>query len=231
MKLRTIKFAGKEYPVTFKQTPNVSNTDMKKRGLVWHMTTSMSYSEGLSWLTNPKSKVSALFIVGTNPGEITQMGYSTQKFWHAGRIYEPHDRFTAIAKKNTSGSYVNPNLYLDGVEFVGGVDKDKSKKVEPNEIELTEWQYVAAEQIAQWHAKTCGYELSEETQVIHQDIASYKPDMTNVLEEIKYRLFHKKEESNPTDTSECAVLQRRISEQKSLIETLINIIHKLLGYK
>lgn len=193
--LKSIEYAGKSYQVAFKQTPNWSHTSMSKKGLVYHATTSNNYDGSLAWLTNPQSSVSALFLVGREVGQITQLGYINQKFWHAGKIFEPHARFKKIAIKNDmNGNLVNPNLYLDGVEFSGGVDSNKDGKVTKDEIALTEWQYTAGVQIARWHAKVCGYELTEETQIIHQDIASYKPDLAYVLDEIKYRLFKKDED-------------------------------------
>jgi len=221
--LKQVEYAGKMYPVRFVQTPNWSFTGMSKKGLVWHATTSNSFEGALSWLTNPSSGVSALALIGREVGEIAILGLVNQKLWHAGKVFEPHARFKAIAEKgdmNGSGSYVNPNLYLDGVEFAGGVDTDKSGKVEHDEIELTEWQYHVATQVANWHAIECGYELTEETQVIHQDIASYKPDLTYVLDEIKFRLFKKSKE----DVKDCKQLQEKIETQDTIISLLLKII-------
>lgn len=221
-KLNTVEYGGKQYPVDFKQTPNWSHTAMKKKGMVWHVTTSNSYEGGLSWLLNPSAQVSALFVVGREVGQITQLGYVEQKLWHAGRVANPHARFKAIAEKGdmNGAGYVNPNLYLDGVEFTGGVDADKNGKVEADEIALTEWQYHVATQIATWHANVCDYELLEKTQLIHQDIANYKPDLTYVLDEIKYRLFKK----NKQEGMKCEELQKQLTEQKTIISLLLDII-------
>lgn len=224
-KLESIFYAGKDYKVDFTPTPNWSNTTMDKVGIVWHVTTSKSYSGGKSWLTNPNSGVSCLFLVGQNPGEITQFGYVNQKYWHAGRVSSPNARAKKMLKKNGS-NFVNPNLYLDGVEFVGGVDVDKSGKVEKDEAQLTEWQFECAEQIARWHANQCGYELVEKTQLIHQDIASYKPDLTDVLDEITFRLFRR----DIKELASCISLQQEVEKQREQIEEQETIIQMLLSY-
>lgn len=228
--LKEVTYAGKTYPVTFKQTPNWSHTAMKKKGLVWHVTTSNSFDGALSWLTSSQSNASAHVIIGRNVGEIAIIGLINQKLWHAGRVHEPHARFKAIAEMgdmNGSKNYVNPNLYLDGVEFTGGVDVDKSGKVEHDEIELTEWQYCIATQIAKWHAEVCGYDLTKETQIIHQDIASYKPDLTYVLDEIKFRLFEKDEEEKEEEEE----LQEEIDTKKTVWSLLLEIIRLIFNIK
>lgn len=220
--LKEVEYGGKLYPVTFKQTPNWSHTAMKKRGLVWHVSTSDSFNGTLSWILNPDSNVSYLCLIGKNVGEIIIFGRIDQKLWHAGRVYEPNARFKAIAEKGDMNGkgYVNPNLYLDGVAFAGGVDADKSGKVEHREIELTEWQYHVATQVAKWHAGVCGYDLKEDTQIIHQDVASYKPDLTYVLDEIKFRLFKKDEEEKKK--------QQQLQESDATILSLIIQILRLL---
>lgn len=227
--LMKVVYGGKEYPVNYDQTACWSHTTMKKKGLVYHVTTSNSYEGTLSWFNNPAAGASAMFVIGQHPGQITQMHVKEQMGWHAGRVYEPNARFEKIAiKGNMNGSgYVNPNLYLDGIEFSGGVDKDKSGKVERDEVYLTEWQYTCAEQIAQWHANTCGYELTEDTQIIHQDIASYKPDLSDVLDEIKFRLFKKKgtdklvEEKLQEETLE--ELEKKISMLQQIVQLLMRL--------
>lgn len=225
MKLKEIEYGGKIYPVEFKQTPNWSHTTMNKEGMVWHVTTSNSFSGAKSWLTNSTSQSSALFIVGREVGSIVQLGTPDQKFWHAGRVFEPHSRFINIAKKTSTGKYTNPNLYLDGTEFTGGEDVDKSKKVEIDEVELTEWQYHCGVIIAKWHAEVCNYNLIEKTQLIHQDIASYKPDLTGVLDEISFRLFRK----DSMETSQCEDLQTKVAQQESTIAVLIRLIMSFIN--
>lgn len=221
MKIPTVTFKNKKYPVKFKQTPNYSSTNMKKIGMVDHMTTSNSFSGSVSWLTNRKSGVSVLFVVGRNVGEIIQLGLPNQKLWHAGGIKKPSSRFLQIAKYAPSGGFTNPNLYLDGIEFSGGVDVDKSGKAERDEIELTDWQYACGIQLKRWHAQVCGYELKPETQIIHQDISSHKPDMQNVWDEFQYRLFSK-EERETTKESECICLSKATTQEvfKELVKRL-----------
>lgn len=227
-KLLSVEYGGKTYPVSFKQTPNWSHTGMKKKGLVWHVTTSNSYEGSLAWLTDPKSQVSILFLVGREVGKIVQFGYVNQRFWHAGNVRKPSERFLKIAVKgdmNGAQNYVNPNLYLDGVEFSGGVDANKNNKVEAEEVSLTEWQYHVATQIAQWHAKVCGYELTPDTQIMHQDVADYKEDLTYTLDEIKFRLFKKDKE----EKKEQGELQKETVKTEtvwSLLVKIINLIFK-----
>jgi len=225
MKLKEVEFNGKKYPVTFKQSPNYSQSNMDKSGMVYHVTTSHSYVGGKSWLTNKNSGVSCLFIIGSQPGEIAQLGLPNQKLWHAGRISNPSEHFKKIAKKSPSGKYTNPNLWLDGIEFVGGVDKDRNGKVERDEVNLTEWQYYVGQQVCEWHAEVCGYNLKPENQIIHQDIASYKPDLEDVRDEMHYRLFSKenREES-------CKDLEIEIARQNGIIKTLRDVIALLANY-
>lgn len=229
-KLESIQFGKNIYPVEFKQTPNFSNTNMKKRYLVGHGTTSNSFRGGRSWLLNKASKSSALFIVGRNPGEITQLGFPSQKLWHAGRISNPTERFKSIASKNSKGQWVNPNLESDGIEFVGSVDIDGNGKVSESEVEFTEWQYHCWGVIAHWHAGICEYELEPKTQIIHQDIASYKPDLDLALEEHTYRLFEIKPEDEvkifDTQIELCKAEKNRISLLMRLIQALIKMLKR-----
>lgn len=224
-RLESIYFNGKLHPVQFKQTPNYSETNMRKIGMVWHVTTSNSYLGGLSWLTSKRSNASTLFIIGREIGQITQMGYVDQKLWHAGRISKPSERFTQIAKLNPAGDYLNPNFYLDGVEFVGGVDKNKDGKVHQNEIELTEWQYVCAEIISTWHAKVCDYELAPDNQIMHQDIAHYKPDLYQVIDELHYRLFTKSERNEYA--IQCEYEKKVLEDRVTFLE---NLLHKFVSF-
>ena len=190
MKLKHITHKGKKYPVKFVQTPNVSNTDMKKEAIVQHMTTSNSFKGLIGTFTKGRN-ASTLFGVGREIGEVAQFGTPDQKFWHAGNVYEPSKAFKKIAKKTPRGKYTNPNLYTDGIEYCGGEDKNNDNYISEDEIELTEWQYDCGIQLMQWHAKTCGYELTPEKIIAHCDIASYKPDMVNVVDELEYRMFRK----------------------------------------
>lgn len=241
-RLDTVSFGGKEYKVDFRQTRKFSHTGMKKKGLVHHATTSNSYVGGRDWLVHGYDPAkgtygnggSALFVVGRNVGEICQLGEINQKQWHAGRISQPNDRFKRIAEyKNTvGGEFVNPNLYLDGVEFVGGIDRDKSGKVEKDEINLTEWQYACGVQIAKWHAEVNGYELTEETQIIHQDVTHYKPDLTEILEELLFRLFKKKDEDKGEELEvQLAARDAEIIKLKERIALLKRIIGLWLKLK
>lgn len=233
--LEAIEYGGKSYPVLFKQTRKWSHTTMKKIGMVYHATTSGSYTGGLEWLVNGYDPAngsfgnggSALFVVGRNVGEIAMLGEVTQKLWHAGRIANPAPRFLKIAKReDTAGrAFVNPNLYLDGVEFVGGIDRDKSGKVTKDEVNLTEWQYACGVAIAKWHAEVCGYELTPETQITHQDIASDKPDLSEILDELLFRLFKKSE----PEQVQCAALQAKVEQLQADNMKLSSFVTQLVA--
>lgn len=231
-RFESIKYGAKDYPVEFKQTRKWSHTTMDKQGLVIHVTTSNSYSGGLGWLVDgydPATKTygnggSAHFIVGRNVGEIAMLGELNQMLWHAGRISRPTDVFKEIAKLKNDDSFVNPNLYLDGIEFVGGVDEDHSGKVEHDEVNLTEWQYACGEAIARWHAETCGYPLEEKRIITHEDIYYHKPELGFVREELLFRLFRK----DAHDVVVCGALQEQVGKQQTMIEQLIKMVKLLL---
>lgn len=206
MFLNKVSINGADYPVTQKNTPNTSNTDMEKVGIVLHVTTSNSYNGAISWLTSEKSQSSATFIVGREIGQVCQLGPLDRKFWHAGRVHEPSDLFKSVAKKTPAGGYLNPNLYWDGIEFCGGVDGDGSGKVEKDEVELTDWQYRCGIELIKQHAGYWNYELTAERIITHQDIASYKPDLVNVRDEILYQLFYKETEPSKPEKPVCKKL-------------------------
>lgn len=192
--MESVTFNGVNYPVKNYKSPNVSNTTHKKQGLVLHMTTSNNFGGTIEWFKNPAAKVSALFVVGREVGEIAMFNDVTKKFWHAGRISKPSQLFKNIAKLTGSGKYLNPNDYLDGIEFSGGVDKDKSGFVEQDEISLTDWQKECARAIIRWHANECEYQPDPSKVITHHDVASYKPDMRAVAQDIRDYAFAPLEE-------------------------------------
>lgn len=171
----------------WKASPNYSNSDMEKIGVVLHSTLG-SYKGALSWLTSPKSQVSAHYLVGREEGESVQMVKNEDMAWHAGVISLPSKRFKSFAKKSTYSStgYTNPNLYMIGIEFAAGYDINKDGKVTPDEFSLTEWQYEEGVRIIQ---EEIGFDLKKEHLITHRDVAVYKPDMENVYDEFMYRLY------------------------------------------
>lgn len=138
--------------------------------------------------------------------------------WHAGKVSSPSDRFLKIAKKggNRADGYVNPNLYLIGIEFATGYDMDYDGTVEPEERLLNDWQYEEGERIMR---EELGFELEKDYLITHKDIASYKPDMESILDEFKYRLFDKKEESE--EEKKVALLKQLIALYEELIKRLM----------
>lgn len=82
----------------------------KPIAIVDHVT-SGKYPGCLQWLKNPKSKVSAHFLV-TRTGKILQLVNEEDTAWCNGRVDKP--TWKNIVKKMLS--YVNPNYYTIGIE-------------------------------------------------------------------------------------------------------------------
>ena len=128
--------------IPFQQSPNYTPGNTKKTAIVLHFTLG-AYNGAVSWLMNANrpNRSSSNFIIGRNQGEIIQLVKVTDIAWHAGNISNPDDRAKKIMLKNLDGSYVNPNQYTIGIELAAGYDVDQDGVVEPNENDITEWQY------------------------------------------------------------------------------------------
>jgi N-acetyl-anhydromuramyl-L-alanine amidase AmpD len=94
-------------------------------------------------------------------------------------------------KKNLDGTYVNPNQYCIGIELAAGYDVDQDGTVEPNENDITEWQYKALTELVQSIAQDAnsGFILDEKNIIIHGDIADYKEKPEIVRTNLLARLF------------------------------------------
>lgn len=116
-----------------------------KLGMPNDRTKEGAYNGAVNWLSNATrpNRSSANFVIGRNQGEIVQLVKITDVAWHAGIISNPNDRAKRIMKKNLDGSWVNPNQYTIGIELAAGYDVDQDGAVEPNENDVTEWQYQA----------------------------------------------------------------------------------------
>lgn len=75
--------APKSYPETKARTPNVSAKPITPQAIVLHHSGG-SYAGGVSWIKNPKSRVSYHCLVAPD-GRRTVFASATQRTWHAGR--------------------------------------------------------------------------------------------------------------------------------------------------
>jgi N-acetyl-anhydromuramyl-L-alanine amidase AmpD len=178
--------------IPFQQTPNYAVGPTKKIAVVLHFTLG-SYAGAVSWLSNANrpNRSSAHFIIGRKEGEITQLVKITDIAWHAGVINNPNDRAKKIMLKNLDSSYVNPNQYTIGIELAAGYDVDYDGVVEPNENDITEWQYEQLTELIKSFANNPDTEfaLVPKNIIIHGDIADYKEKPEIVRTELLKRLF------------------------------------------
>lgn len=93
----------------FIESPNrwVGRRGYKPEAIVIHITDG-SYEGAHAWLLNPKSQVSAHFII-KDSGQYDALVKPTDTAWHCGIVKNPTWR---LLKKG-----VNPNLYTIGIEL------------------------------------------------------------------------------------------------------------------
>lgn len=178
--------------IQFLQTPNYTPGPTKKGVVVLHFTLG-AYNGAVSWLSNANrpNRSSSHFVIGRNEGEITQLVKISDIAWHAGIISNPNDRAKRVMKKNLDGSWVNPNQYTIGIELVAGYDVDHDGTVEPNENDITEWQYQALTELVKSFENNpdTSFVLDEKNLIIHGDISDYKEKPEKVRTELLKRLF------------------------------------------
>lgn len=178
--------------ISFQQTPNYSVGPTKKAVVVLHFTLG-SYVGAVSWLLNANrlNRSSAHFVIGRKEGEITQLVRITDVAWHAGAVSNPNERAKKIMRKNLDGTYVNPNQYTIGIELAAGYDVDQDGVVEPNENDITEWQYQQLTELVKSFANNpdTAFVLDEKNIIIHGDITDYKEKPEIVRKELLKRLF------------------------------------------
>lgn len=178
--------------ILFQQTPNYAPGPKKKAVIVLHFTLG-SYAGAVSWLMNANrpNRSSSHFVIGRNEGEITQLVKITDIAWHAGIISNPNDRAKRVMRKNLDGSWVNPNQYTIGIELAAGYDVDQDGAVEPNENDITEWQYQVLTELVMSFSNNPDTEfiLDEKNIIIHGDICDYKEKPETVRTELIKRLF------------------------------------------
>jgi N-acetyl-anhydromuramyl-L-alanine amidase AmpD len=148
---------------------------------------------------NRPNRSSSHYIIGRKEGEITQLVKISDIAWHAGIISNPNDRAKKVMRKNLDGSWVNPNQYTIGIELAAGYDVDQDGVVEPNENDITEWQYQALTELVKSFIDNPDTEfvLDEKNIIIHGDICDYKEKPEIVRTELLKRLL-----STPTQSKE-----------------------------
>jgi|SRR3989344_2230644 len=178
--------------IPFKQTPNYSAGPKKKTAVVLHFTLG-SYIGAVEWLSNANrpNRSSAHFVIGRNSGEIVQLVKIADIAWHAGAISNPNDRAKKVMPKNLDGTYVNPNQYTIGIELAAGYDVDQDGVVEPNENDITEWQYQQLTELVKSFSNNpeTAFVLDAKNIIIHGDITDYKEKPEIVRTELLKRLF------------------------------------------
>lgn len=130
-------------------------------------------------------------MIGRKPGEIVQLVKLTDIAWHAGVISNPNDRAKKVMLKNLDGSWVNPNQYTIGIELAAGYDVDQDGVVEPNENDITEWQYDQLVELIKSFTNNpeTTFILDPKNIIIHGDITDYKEKPENVRNEVLKKLF------------------------------------------
>lgn len=178
--------------IPLKQTPNYASANTKKTAIVLHFTLG-AYAGAVEWLSNANrpNRSSANFVIGRKEGEIVQLVKVTDIAWHAGVVSNPNDRAKRIMKKNLDGTWVNPNQYTIGIELAAGYDVDLDGTVEPNENDITEWQYQQLTELVKSLANNpdTAFVLDEKNIVVHGDITDYKEKPEIVRAELLKRLF------------------------------------------
>ena len=111
--------------------------------------------------------------------------------WHAGAVINPNERAKRVMKKNLDGTWVNPNQYTIGIELAAGYDVDQDGAIEPNENDITEWQYQQLTELVKAFANNpdTAFVLDEKNIIVHGDITDYKEKPEIVRKELLKRLF------------------------------------------
>lgn len=178
--------------IPFQQTPNYAVGPTKKTVVVLHFTLG-AYRGAVEWLSNANrpNRSSAHFVIGRNQGEAIQLVKVTDIAWHAGAVSIPNERARQVMKKNLDGTWMNPNQYTIGIELAAGYDVDQDGAVEPNENDITEWQYQQLTELVRAFANNpdTAFVLDEKNIIIHGDITDYKEKPEKVRTELLKRLF------------------------------------------
>lgn len=176
--------------IPFKQTANYQTGTQSKRGYVLHQTLG-NFTGACEWLLNANrpNRSSAHYIIGRNEGEVLQIVKVTDDSWHAGYIVNPAPYAKKYLLKNLDGTYVNPNRYTIGIEFASRYDINGNGHIEPEEIDITDWQYRCA--MAILDANKDLIPVTPDMMLMsHQEVADYKSDDTVFIRQgLLNRLF------------------------------------------
>ncbi len=156
----------------FKQSPNYAKGPTQKVGFVLHGTLG-NYAGAVEWLLTARpNPSSAHYVIGKNVGEVIQLVKNEDVAWHCGTVRNPLAWCVGLLKKKTDGTWLNPNQYLIGIEFVWFIGDT-----------LTEWQYNTALEII----KASG--IANPLLVDHHSVTDYKSDnLYFAVQEITRRL-------------------------------------------
>jgi N-acetyl-anhydromuramyl-L-alanine amidase AmpD len=140
-----------------RQTPNYTpgREGHAPRGIVIH-TTDGPLIDTLKWFANPRSRVSAHYVVAWG-GRVYQLVEETDTARHAGRVAEPT---TPLVTDE------NPNLYTIGIEF-----EDRGK---PRSGKRPARQYRAGARLVRAIADRWGIPLDRDHVVGHREIRGNK---------------------------------------------------------
>ena len=131
-----------------------------------------------AWFANPASQVSSHFGIG-KAGEVHQYVKIEDSAWHAGVVKNPTWK---LIKKSLLGATINPNYYTIGIECEGRA----------GDVWHEEQMASICEVIKQFRGDII---ISRDTVVSHNEIASYKEDMSLWIEEILKRINGAKAET------------------------------------
>lgn len=138
-------------------------------GVVLHIAEG-SYKSALSWLTNPKSQVSAHYLVGyRTPGElcITQLVDENDSAWANGKVVSPRWQRIPVPY-NRNDKRHNPNTYTISIEVALRTAKEMPTPAL--------WMAVAdlVQEICERHSIPIGYQLATRGIVNHNEINAAK---------------------------------------------------------
>lgn len=195
-------------PVPYHPSPNKSNGFDPKFITIHYTAGRLNINNPINWLTNPKAKASAHFIIGLKPGEVVQLVPTNMKAWHAG---------TSVWKR-AHRTYKGLNQYSYGIELVNpGVLQKRGDgqyytshgvKVDSSQVILAKHKNGGQEKAwmsySEWQVDCC-YELCEalidlSSSIVdvvgHDDIAPGRkldPGPAFNLEQLRTNLFGRKD--------------------------------------
>ena len=109
-----------DYKITHCNSPNYSNRAGYIPDMIVNHVTCGSYQSAISWLTNPKSNVSAHFVVSKR-GEITQLVPLDKAAWANGTSLSATNNLYYMNATNSivKERKANANLYTISIEYEG----------------------------------------------------------------------------------------------------------------